>query len=251
MAERVQKILAAAGAGSRRKVEELIKSGEVAVNGSICKLGDKAEPEDTITVSGKEIDCRSETGGVILYNKPIGKIVSRSDPGKRPTVFEDLPPVKTRWVSVGRLDINSSGLLIFCTDGALAHGLTHPSREIEREYLSRVRGDTGEKTVEKLLSGIVLDGKRGRFEKVERIPGKEGSNKWFRITVREGRNRFVRRMWESCGCEISRLVRVRFGPVKLPAKLPPGACIFLGGRERDRLYKAAGAEPPPDLRKRV
>ncbi|QMU56417.1 MAG: pseudouridine synthase [Candidatus Mycalebacterium zealandia] len=243
MAERVQKLLAAAGAGSRRRVEELIKSGAVAVNGSVCKLGDKAEPQDKITVDGKRIDCNTDDspGRIIAYNKPVGKIVSMKDPQNRPTVFEDLPPLeKSRWVSVGRLDINTTGLLLFCSDGSLAHKLTHPSSGVEREYMARVRGNTGRETIEKLLSGVLLDGKKGHFEKVSPIPSKEKSNKWFKIVVKEGRNRFVRGMWESCGCSVSRLMRIRFGTVKLPKNLPVGASIFLSEKQIRKLREIAG-----------
>ncbi len=254
MPERVQKLLASAGTGSRRRVEELIRSGAVTVNGKVCKLGDKAGPEDTITVSGKKVDCGvspGETGLVIAYNKPVGKIVSSNDSVNRPTVFEDLPPLKkARWVPVGRLDLNTSGLLIFCSDGLLAHRLAHPSSEIEREYLARVRGNTGKETTVKLLAGVVLDGKPGRFEKIVSatppdVKNGNKSNKWFRITVKEGRNRFVRRMWESRRCEVSRLVRIRFGPVKLPKNLPAGACFFLDKFERRKLYRTAGIKTSP------
>lgn len=242
MAERIQKLLAAAGAGSRRGLEELIKSGAVSVNGKTCKLGDKAEPEDSITVSGKEIDCRAKPGQnrVIVYNKPEGKVVSRRDPENRPTVFEDLPALKSgRWVSAGRLDVNTSGLLLFCSDGLLVHKLTHPSSGVEREYLARVRGNTGKETIEKLLAGVFLDGKTARFEKI--VPASpDKTNKWFRVTVKEGRNRFVRRMWESQRCSVSRLTRIRFGPVKLPKDLPAGAFFFLGKPEIKKLYNAAG-----------
>ncbi|WP_462137459.1 pseudouridine synthase [Candidatus Mycalebacterium sp.] len=242
MAERLQKLLASAGFGSRRHVEELIKSGSVTVNGKVCKLGDKAEPQDKITVEGERIDC--DAGGlpvrIIAYNKPIGKIVSAKDPQNRPTVFEDLPPLeKSRWVSVGRLDVNTTGLLLFCSDGSLAHKLSHPSSGIEREYMARVRGNTGRAMVEKLLSGVLLDGKKGRFEKVLPVPSKEKSNKWFKIVVKEGRNRFVRRMWESCGCSVSRLMRIRFGTVRLPKNLPAGASIFLSEKQIRKLRETA------------
>ena len=245
--ERVQKLLAAAGVGSRRKVEELIGAGLVAVNGRVCKLGDKATPGDTVTVSGEKIDLSApaDGGAVLAYNKPVGKIVSRTDPGGRPTVFEDLPPLKkSRWVSVGRLDINTSGLMIFCSDGKLAAGLAHPSSGIEREYMARVRGNTGEKTVERLLSGVRIDGGTGRFARVAPAAAKDGANKWFRVTVTEGRNRFVRRMWESCGCEVNRLIRTRFGPVRLPKNLPAGACLFLDKKLVKKLREAAGLPRP-------
>ena len=241
--ERVQKLLAGAGVGSRRKVEELIGKGLVAVNGRVCKPGDKATPDDTVTVSGKVIDLSApaDGGAVIAYNKPAGKIVSRADPGGRPTVFEDLPPLKkSRWVSVGRLDLNTSGLMIFCSDGNLAARLAHPSSGIEREYMARVRGKAGKETLARLLRGIRIDGKTGRFEKVAPAAAKDGANKWFRITVTEGRNRFVRRMWESCGCEVNRLIRTRFGPVKLPKNLPAGACLFADEKLVKKLRKAAG-----------
>lgn len=242
MAERLQKLLAAAGVDSRRRAEELIKSGAVAVNGRVCKPGDKAEPQDEITVEGKRIDC--DTGGspgrVIVYNKPVGKIVSAKDPQNRPAVFEDLPPLqKSRWVSVGRLDLNTSGLLLFCSDGVLAHKLAHPSSGIEREYMARVRGDTGRKTVEKLLSGVSLGGKKGRFEKVVPVSPTEKNNKWFKVVVKEGRNRFVRRMWESCGCSVSRLIRIRFGTVRLPKNLPSGASFFLSEKQNRKLLEIA------------
>ncbi len=243
MAERIQKLLAGAGAGSRRQAEKLIKSGAVFVNGKICKLGDKAEPHDAITIDGREIDCKTDPSEklVIAYNKPAGKIVSRSDPQNRPVVFDDLPPLKkARWVCAGRLDVNTSGLLLFCSDGLLAHRLAHPSSGIEREYMARVRGNTGPETINKLLAGVVLDGKKGQFEKITAVASKNKSNKWFKIIVQEGRNRFVRRMWESCGCSVSRLIRVRFATVRLPKKLPTGASVFLDGKEIRKIYKATG-----------
>ncbi len=256
MAERIQKLLAAAGIGSRRSVEELIKSGAVELNGKVCKLGDKAEPEDAITVDGVKVNCAGaleENDRVIIYNKAVGKIVSRSDPLKRPVVFDDLPPLKnSRWVSVGRLDINTSGLMLFCSDGSLAHKLAHPSNGIEREYIVRVRGNTGKETVEKLLHGLPLDGKTGCFERVTALNSKDKSNKWFRVVLKEGRNRFVRRMWESCGCSVSRLMRVRFGTVRLPKKLYAGQCLFLSGKQKKQLYKAAESlteKPQPALEK--
>lgn len=242
MAERVQKLLAAAGVGSRRKVEELMRKGLVEVNGRVCKPGDKAGPEDTISVEGREVQIPLPgAGGVIAYNKPVGRIVSRSDPRGRPTVFEDLPPLRgSRWVSVGRLDFNTSGLMLFCSDGGLANALARPASGIEREYMARVRGNTGGETVEKLLKGIKIDGGTGRFESVTPARGGDGANRWFKVVVREGRNRFVRRMWESCGCEVNRLIRTRFGPVKLPKNMQPGSCLFIEGQKLKKLCEAAG-----------
>jgi 23S rRNA pseudouridine2605 synthase len=219
-AERLQKLLAAAGLGSRREIEQWIAAGRVAVDGKVAQLGQRALPSQAITVDGRPVRTRAPAGvRVLLYHKPVGELVTRSDPGGRATVFSRLPP--GRWVAVGRLDINSSGLLLFTDSGDLANRLMHPRYEIEREYLARVQGrpDVG-----KLLHGVDLEDGTAAFDRIEEARGKaRGANRWYRVTLREGRNREVRRLFEAVGCRVSRLMRVRYGPVELPADLAAGS----------------------------
>jgi len=225
--ERLQKLLAAAGFGSRREIEGWITAGRVMVRGQVAKLGDRAAPGDLIVLDGKEIKIAPGKSNprVIAYHKPVGELVTRRDPEGRPTVFEKLPKLSPgRWVSIGRLDFNSSGLLLFTDSGELANQLMHPRKEIEREYEIRVQGGLGEDAKRQLLSGIQLEDGRARFLGLEPITGKKdtGTNRWYRAVLAEGRNREVRRMVEAVGGRVSRLVRVRFGPVLLPLDLAPG-----------------------------
>ena len=225
MAERLQKLLAAAGHGSRRGIEEWIRAGRVTVNGKTAGLGDRAGPGDVVALDGKilPLATASATGHqVLLYHKPAGEVTTRSDPQGRPTVFDRLPvPPAGRWIVVGRLDTNTTGLLLFTTDGALAHRLMHPSSEIEREYLVRVHGQPDETVLDRLRTGVTLDGEPARFLRIER-GGQSGSHAWFRVVLCEGRNREVRRLWEVAGFEVSRLSRIRFGSLRLPDTLRPG-----------------------------
>jgi 23S rRNA pseudouridine2605 synthase len=192
----------------------------VSVNGQLAELGDRAGPGDSIAVDGKPVRKPSpSTPRVLLYHKPVGELVTRSDPGGRPTVFASLPP--GRWIAVGRLDLNSSGLLLFTDSGELANRLMHPRYGVEREYQARVRGALLPDEKAKLLKGIPLDGVEARFDRIEELRAGEGSNRWYRVVLREGRNREVRKLFESLGHAVSRLVRVRYGPVELPADLAP------------------------------
>jgi 23S rRNA pseudouridine2605 synthase len=223
--ERLQKVLATAGHGSRRTIEEWIRNGRVTVNGRIAQLGDRAALNDDIRLDGRRLQLGPPEGigrEVLLYHKPLGEVTTRRDPQNRPTVFERLPPPSQgRWINVGRLDVNTSGLLLFTTDGELAHRLMHPSTQIEREYLVRVRGQPGPEAVRKLLAGIELEDGPARFDRVV-ASRTEGSHAWFNVVLREGRNREVRRMWNAAGWEVSRLMRVRYGPVELPRDLTAG-----------------------------
>jgi 23S rRNA pseudouridine2605 synthase len=225
--ERLQKLLAAAGFGSRREIETWISAGRVTVRGQVAKLGDRANPGDSVLLDGKEIKfaAKSSQPRVIAYHKPVGELVTRCDPEGRATVFDKLPALSPgRWVSIGRLDLNSSGLLLFTDSGELANLLMHPRQEIEREYELRVQGGLDEDAIGKLLGGIQLDDGPARFKRLEPVRGKKdtGTNRWYRAVLAEGRNREVRRMVEAAGGRVSRLMRVRFGPVILPVDLPPG-----------------------------
>jgi 23S rRNA pseudouridine2605 synthase len=220
-AERIQKILAAAGLGSRREIEGWITAGRVSVNGAVASLGARADPQDEIAVDGKPVRRpKQEEPRVLLYHKPVGELVTRSDPQGRRTAFAALPP--GRWVAVGRLDLNSSGLLLFTDSGELANRLMHPRYELEREYAARVRGELRAAEKKQLLAGIEIDGQRARFERIENHREGEGTNRWYRVVLKEGRNREVRRLFEAMGHPVSRLVRLRYGPVDLPADLPAG-----------------------------
>jgi len=218
----VQKVLAAAGLGSRREIEGWIAAGRVTVNGEVVTLGARAGPADQIAVDGKRVDRRkSDEPRVLLYHKPVGELVTRSDPQGRRTVFESLPP--GRWIAVGRLDLNSAGLILFTDSGELANRLMHPRYGLEREYAARVRGELQPGERKRLLEGIAFDdGPPGRFERIEAYREGEGANRWYRVVLKEGRNREVRRMFEALGHAVSRLTRLRYGPIELPEDLAPG-----------------------------
>jgi 23S rRNA pseudouridine2605 synthase len=219
-------LLAAAGLGSRREIETWIEAGRVMLNGKVAKLGDRASASDAILVDGKAVAKPSTSQArVLLYHKPVGELVTRSDPQGRKTVFEQLPP--GRWVAVGRLDLNSSGLLLLTDSGELANRLMHPRYGLEREYVARIRGTLQSYEEKKLLHGIDLDGVPARFESVRSDRASEGTNQWYRVVLKEGRNREVRRLFEAVGHPVSRLVRVRYGPLELPPHLAPGRWIEL------------------------
>jgi 23S rRNA pseudouridine2605 synthase len=253
---RLQKLLAEAGLGSRRTVEEWIRAGRLTVRGQPAQLGDRATAEDEIRLDGQPLRLnlpRHTRGEVLLYYKPLGEVTTRSDPQRRPTVFERLPPPKAgRWISVGRLDVNTSGVLLLTTDGALAHRLMHPSGEVAREYRVRVRGRPQARVLKQLLAGVALEDGPARFDSVQAVPEarEEVSHASFLVTLHEGRNREVRRLWEAAGFAVSRLVRVRYGPIELPPDMRPGSWRLLGEAELGQLQAAAGtggaapSEPP-------
>jgi 23S rRNA pseudouridine2605 synthase len=224
---RLQKLLAEAGLGSRRTIEGWIRAGRVSVGGRTAQLGDRAALNDEVRLDGRKLDLLRPSGAapeLLLYYKPVGEVTSRSDPGRRPTVFDRLPqPGHGRWISVGRLDVNTAGLLLLTTDGELAHHLMHPSREVEREYLVRVRGRPGPEVIRSLLEGVVLADGPARFDRISTDPAAQGAHSSFQVVLHEGRNREVRRLWEAVGFEVSRLLRVRYGPVELPRDMRPGS----------------------------
>ncbi len=223
--ERLHKVLARTGIGSRREVEGWIREGRVSVDGRPAQTGQVVAPTSRISVDGKPVRLRaSRTGRVLMYHKPVGRICTRKDPAGRPTVFEQLPRLRdAKWISVGRLDYNTSGLLLMTTDGELANRLTHPSSGVEREYLCRVQGNVPPSYLRSLREGIDLDGRVARFESVSPEGAAGGANRWYRVVITEGRYREVRRMWAEGGYRVSRLVRVRYGPVQLPRDLKPGS----------------------------
>lgn len=224
--ERLQKLLATAGHGSRRGIEDWIREGRLTINGDVAKLGDRASVEDDVRLDGRRLELGAASATeheVLLYHKPVGEVTTRSDPQRRPTVFERLPPpAHGRWIVVGRLDVNTSGLLLFTTNGDLAHRLMHPSAEVEREYLVRLRGFPEPDAIRHLLEGVDLDDGPARFDSVVASREEGNSHSWFKVTLHEGRNREVRRLWNAVGCEVSRLMRLRYGPVQLPRDLRPG-----------------------------
>ncbi|WP_261817235.1 23S rRNA pseudouridine(2605) synthase RluB [Vibrio gallicus] len=231
MSEKLQKILARAGHGSRRELETLIKSGRVSVNGQVATLGERLEDENAIVrIDGHNVSIKAEEEvvcRVLAYYKPEGELCTRHDPEGRRTVFDRLPKIRgARWISVGRLDANTSGLLLFTTDGELANRLMHPSRQVEREYLVRVFGDVSEDKIRNLVRGVELEDGTARFEDIVHAGG-EGMNHTFYVVINEGRNREVRRLWESQDTTVSRLKRVRYGDIFLEKKLPRGGWMEL------------------------
>lgn len=225
MSEKLQKILARSGLGSRREMEAYISAGRVNVDGKIAHLGDRVTASQVVRVDGHIVKLAAETEQVcrvIAYHKPEGEICSRTDPEGRPTVFDRLPHMRgARWIAIGRLDINTSGLLLFTTDGELANRLMHPRFEVEREYAVRVFGEVNDAIIQKLRTGVELEDGKASFKKVKATGG-EGINRWFNVVLTEGRNREVRRMWESQGTVVNRLMRIRYGDILLPKHLPAG-----------------------------
>ena len=225
MSEKIQKVLARAGLGSRRQIEQWIAEGRISVNKQIAKLGDRMDEGDTVQLDGKPISAKkllADTRRVLMYHKDVGTVCTRSDPEGRKTVFEDLPKIKgSRWIIVGRLDIATTGLLLVTTDGELANRLMHPSYGMEREYLVRVLGKVDPSMKERLKQGVELDDGMAKFESIVDMGG-DGANHWYTVVVKEGRNREVRRLWESQGIQVSRLARIRFGPISVPKFLRRG-----------------------------
>ncbi|MDH3941800.1 MAG: pseudouridine synthase, partial [Xanthomonadales bacterium] len=223
-AERLQKLMASAGLGSRRALEKQIADGKVEVNGKTAVLGLSVSQGDTIKFDGKnwQVDTRPVRQRTLIYNKPEGEVTSRSDPQGRKTVFDRLPRVRDgRWVAIGRLDINTTGLLLLTTDGELAHAMMHPSNKVDREYACRIRGEASEETLRKLKEGVELNDGPASFSDIQPAGG-SGENHWYHVTIMEGRNREVRRLWESQGLMVSRLKRVRYGAAFLPKRLRMG-----------------------------
>ncbi|MHA6203353.1 pseudouridine synthase [Dyella soli] len=245
--ERLHKVLANAGLGSRRMLEQRIQAGEVELNGAPAGIGASVHAGDRVVLDGKQFvvatDNRDETE-VLVFHKPEGVVTTREDPEGRPTVFEQLPRLKgARWVAVGRLDINTTGLLLLTTDGELANALMHPKSGLEREYLCRVHGEVPDEMIEKLKAGVELEDGPARFDEIAVI-SRGGSHSWFRVVIREGRNREVRRLWDSQGFLVSRLKRIRYGSVELPRTLRRGDCENLGEEAVKELRKSTGLGAP-------
>ncbi|MDN5870029.1 MAG: pseudouridine synthase [Nitrococcus sp.] len=245
--EKLQKVLARLGMGSRRQMEDWIQDGRVRVDGRVARLGERVAWRMRIMVDGRPLRRR---GGVrsprriLLYHKPVGEVTTRSDPAGRPTVFEHLPRIKNgRWIAVGRLDVNTCGLLLFTTDGELANRLMHPSSRLAREYAVRIYGEVTPSMIARLEQGVVLEDGRAAFDRIEGLSESRAANGWYRVRLSEGRRREVRRLWESQGVRVSRLIRLRFGPARLPPGLRQGQIRELDGAEMARLYRAVNLDP--------
>ena len=245
MSDKLQKLLAHAGYGSRRELETWISDGRVTVNGKRAKLGDRADATDRVLIDGKMARLtiqQKETIKALVYHKPEGEICTRNDPKGRPTVFENLPAIPGgRWVSVGRLDINTSGLILFTNNGELANKLMHPSTGLEREYLVRIRGAASQDTITTLTrEGVQVDGKPAKFDSV--VPAdmsEEGTNHWYRVVIREGRYREVRKMWDAVGHTVSRLKRIRYGTIRLTRDIKRGQHSKIAPMQLEKLVVSA------------
>lgn len=244
--ERLHKKLAEAGVGSRREMETLIAEGQVSINGKKAEVGDRCQRGDRVRVQGREVrlnwDVKRQMARVLLYHKPEGEIVSRDDPAGRVSVFDQLPRLRgQRWVAIGRLDVNTEGLLIFTTSGELANYMMHPRYGMDREYAVRVLGGLTPEQIQQLITGVELEDGLARASSVVLAGGdEEAANQWYRLTLSEGRNREVRRLIEALGLTVSRLIRVRFGPVTLPPRLRRGQYVELAEREAAQLVEACG-----------
>ncbi len=243
MSEKLQKVLARLGLGSRRELDAMIAAGRVEVNGKTAKVGDRVEAAITVKIDGKVVatpDTQRPKCRVLMYYKPEGELTTIKDPEDRPTVFDHLPrPDFGRWIYVGRLDLNTSGLLLFTTDGELANALMHPRGGIERIYAARVFGEVTEEQLEQLRKGVTLEDGPARFEQV-RLVGGEGRNVWYHVTLKEGRNREVRRLWESVGVQVSRLIRIKYANIDLDPKLHAGQYRELSLSEINNLRAIVG-----------
>lgn len=245
MSEKLQKVLARAGLGSRREIERWIDEGRVQINGMTAKLGDRVELNVKIKIDGKPVYLQTTQHArtrVLMYHKPVGEVCSRSDPEGRPTVFDRLPRLQgERWIAIGRLDLNTSGLLLFTNDGELAHRLLHPSYEIDREYAVRVLGEVDRGMLNRLQQGVELEDGMASFTSIVDAGG-EGVNHWYHVILNEGRNREARRLWESQGVTVSRLMRIRFGTISLPRSLRVGKCADLERAEVQNLAQLVNLE---------
>lgn len=239
--EKIQKVLAAAGTGSRREIEAWIQEGRITVNNKLAKIGDRMTYNDKVCIDGREINLiksKNQKTRVLLYHKPEGEMCTRHDPDRRPTIFDHLPLIRNgRWITIGRLDYNTSGLLLLTNNGNLANQLMHPSQEIEREYAVRIRGSLTEAMTKKLLKGVRLEDGIARFHAIEEAGSGQGTNHWYHVIVKEGRNRLVRRLFESQNLIVSRLMRIRFGPVVLTDGLRRAHYIELTDEEINELMK--------------
>jgi 23S rRNA pseudouridine2605 synthase len=243
--ERIQKVLSRGGVGSRREIERWIAEGRMKVNGETVALGTRLKPGDQLLLNDRVVrwdKFAQQPTRVLLYHKPTGEVVTRRDPEGRPVVFTQLPKLSTaRWIAVGRLDINTSGLLLVTNNGELANRLMHPSTQVEREYAVRILGEVPDATLEKLKQGVELEDGKAKFNEIH-FAGGEGANKWYHVIVSEGRNRLVRRLWESQQVTVSRLIRLRYGPVVLPERLKTHSFYELTDKELDLLFEFAGME---------
>jgi 23S rRNA pseudouridine2605 synthase len=253
MTEKLHKILATAGLGSRRELEKWISNGRVSVNGSLAKLGDRVLPSDRILVDGRPVKINSDDSPrVLMYSKPEGQVSTSNDPEGRPTVFDYLPKLnRGRWIAVGRLDINTSGLLLFTTHGELANRLMHPSFEVKREYMVRIHGEVDQAMISRLKEGVILEDGVSSFETVRaqhpKIFGDHeqlSRNNWFRVVLAEGKTREVRRLWESQGVEVSRLKRISYGPIQLPSFVRSSEFIELDPKQVTSLFHAVSLRSP-------
>jgi 23S rRNA pseudouridine2605 synthase len=245
---RIQKVLAEAGLGSRREIEGWIEAGRIEINGVVAKLGDRLAPGDRLRLDRRELRLAppsTEPLRVIAYNKPEGEVVTRHDPEGRPTIFRHLPPLEQgRWIAVGRLDINTSGLLLLTNNGDLANRLMHPSQEIEREYAVRVLGAAPKEALQRLVHGVELEDGPARFEEIVESTVSHGVNHWYHVLLREGRHREVRRLWEAVGLKVSRLMRVRFANVILGPRVFSHHWRDLTPEELDGLLTLVGMKKP-------